>query len=84
MGGALTGLGIMAGGLIMPRRHGYMTRFRCPKCKRSGSAHWEESERVAGGHHVATLTRLSDGFRNSPQNEITCAACAVQVVTGHG
>jgi ribosomal protein S27E len=74
----------MAGGLIMPRRHGYMTRFRCPKCKRSGSAHWEESERVAGGHHVATLTRLSDGFRNSPQNEITCAACAVQVVTGHG
>lgn len=71
----------------MPRHYGYVTRFRCPKCKRAGSAHWEESERIAlphGGHHVATLTRLSEGFRTGPQNDITCAACAVQVVTGHG
>lgn len=71
----------------MPRRHGYMTRFRCPKCKRAGTAHWEESERVAlphGAHNLAMLTRLSDGFRAGAQNEITCAACAVQVVSGHG
>jgi len=52
----------------MQRPHSYVTRFRCPKCKRAGSAKWEESERVAGGGHVSILKHLVDGFRNTPQN----------------
>lgn len=68
----------------MRRPHSYVTRFRCPKCKRAGSAKWEESERVAGGDHVSILKHLADGFRNTPQNQIECAACAAQVVFGHG
>ena len=62
----------------------YVTRFRCPKCKRAGSAKWEESERVASGGAVEILKHLADGFRNTPQNQIECAACAAQVVFGHG
>jgi len=68
----------------MRRPHNYVTRFRCPKCKRAGSAKWEESERVAGGEHVPMLKHLSDGFRNGPHNQIQCAACTAQVVFGHG
>ena len=68
----------------MRRPHNYVTRFRCPKCKRAGSAKWEESERVAGGEHVSILKHLSDGFRNGAHNQIQCAACTAQVVFGHG
>ena len=68
----------------MRRPHSYVTRFRCPKCKRAGTAKWEESERVAGGGHVSHLKHLADGFRNTPHNQIECAACAAQVVFGHG
>ena len=69
----------------MRRPHSYVTRFRCPKCKRAGSAKWEESERVAGGDHVSTLKNLSDGFRpHGPHNQIQCTACTAQVVFGHG
>jgi hypothetical protein len=70
----------------MPRPYSYITRFRCPKCKKAGSAKWEENERVALPHsaQIASLTNLSHGFRSGPQNEIYCATCAVQVVTGHG
>jgi hypothetical protein len=70
----------------MSRHHTYITRFRCPKCKRAGSAKWEESERVAlpHGREPATLKHLSDGFGAGPQNKIICARCAEQVVYGHG
>jgi len=68
----------------MSRAHSYLTRFRCPKCKRAGSAKWEESQRVAGGEHVSHLKHLSDGFQNTAQNQIQCAACTAQVVFGHG
>jgi len=69
----------------MRRPHSYVTRFRCPKCKRAGSAKWEESERAAGGGHVSTLKHLSDGFReHGPQGQIQCSACTAQVVFGHG
>lgn len=67
------------------RPHSYVTQFRCPKCKRAGSAKWEESERAAGGEHVSVLKHLTDGFRgNGPQNQIQCMACTAQVVFGHG
>jgi len=69
----------------MRRPHSYVTRFRCPKCKRAGSAKWEESERAAGGGHVSTLKTLTDGFRShGPHNQIQCSACTAQVVFGHG
>jgi len=69
----------------MRRPHNYVTRFRCPKCKRAGSAKWEESERVAHGGSVAILKHLSEGFSTTgPQNKIHCAACTAQVVFGHG
>jgi hypothetical protein len=70
----------------MPRRHSYITRFRCPKCKKAGSATWEEAERIAlpHGSQIPSLAGLTSGFRSGPQNDIYCARCAVQVVTGHG
>ena len=34
----------------MPRRHTYITRFRCPKCKKAGNAKWEENDRIALPH----------------------------------
>ncbi|MEJ2375175.1 MAG: hypothetical protein P8Y53_16145 [Pseudolabrys sp.] len=70
----------------MPRRYSYMTRFRCPKCKKAGTAKWEENERVALPHGtgIATLASLSHGFHSGPHNIIYCTPCAKQVVTGHG
>lgn len=72
----------------MSRRqsYSYITRFRCPKCKRAGSAKWEEAERIALPHgaQIAALTSLTHGFKSGPQNEIYCANCVAQVVTGHG
>ncbi len=69
----------------MPRGYTYMTRFRCPKCKRAGSAKWEENERVLPhGTGITRLAHLSHGFRSGQHNEIYCAACSEQVVTGHG
>ena len=68
----------------MRRAHSYVTRFRCPKCKRAGSAKWEESGRTAGGEHISILKYLAEGFVNTPQNQIECTACSVQVVFGHG
>jgi len=50
----------------MRHPHSYVTRFRCPKCKRAGSAKWEESERVASGGAIEILKHLSDGFRPGP------------------
>jgi hypothetical protein len=70
----------------MARHHTYITRFRCPKCKRAGTAQWEEAERIAlpHGSQISSLKSLSSGFRTGPQNGIFCATCAVQVVSGHG
>ena len=71
----------------MPRTHSYVMRFRCPKCKRAGSAKWEESERIAlphGGGEMAILKHLSDGFRTGVQDQILCTRCTAQVVFGHG
>ncbi len=70
----------------MPRQNTYITRFRCPKCKRAGTAKWEESDRVAlpHGREPAILKQLSDGFGSGAQNQITCARCAEQVVYGRG
>ena len=70
----------------MSRQHTYITRFRCPKCKRAGTAKWEESERVAlpHGRKAAILKHVSDGFGAGAQNQIFCARCAEQVVYGHG
>ena len=70
----------------MSRRHTYITRFRCPKCKRAGTAKWEESERAAlpHGREAAILKHVSEGFRAGAQNQIVCARCAEQVVYGHG
>lgn len=69
----------------MPRRHTFMMRFRCPNCKRAGSAKWEEHERIVLPHgpHNATLKSVSEGFRANPQHEIQCAACDTRVVYGH-
>jgi hypothetical protein len=72
----------------MSRRQSYryITRFRCPKCKKAGTAQWEENERIALPHgaQIAALTSLTHGFKNGPQNEIFCTRCAAQVVAGHG
>ena len=68
----------------MARAHHYVTRFRCPKCKRAGSAKWEESGQVAGGGHVSILKHLTEGFRTDPQNQVHCVPCSALVVTGHG
>jgi hypothetical protein len=70
----------------MPRSHSYVMRFRCPKCKKAGSAKWEENERLVlpRGGQPSILKSLSDGFRAGPQNEIFCAMCTAQVVFGHG
>ena len=68
----------------MQRAHSYVTRFRCPKCKKAGSAKWEESGRVAGGGHVSILKHLTHGFQSNPQNQIQCTDCTAQVVFGHG
>jgi DNA-directed RNA polymerase subunit RPC12/RpoP len=68
----------------MSRAHSYLTRFRCPTCKRAGAAKWEESGRTAGGEHVSILKQLAEGFHNTPQNQIECTACSARVVFGHG
>ena len=68
----------------MSRRHNYIMRFRCPKCKRAGSAKWEESKRVAGGGQTPILKTLSAGFRAIAHNQIFCASCDAPVVYGHG
>ena len=68
----------------MPRRHEYTMRFRCPACKRAGSAKWEESERVAGGHHTPILKSVSQGFKARTHSQIVCATCQAPVVYGHG
>lgn len=70
----------------MPRRHIYITRFRCPKCKKAGNAKWEENDRIALPHgaQIPALSSLTHGFQSGPQNEIFCTRCAAQVVSGHG
>jgi len=68
----------------MSRHHEYTMRFRCPKCMRAGSAKWEESERVAGGHHTPILKTVSLGFKAHAHNKIVCATCNAPVVYGHG
>jgi hypothetical protein len=70
----------------MPRRYTYVTRFRCPKCKKAGTAKWEENDRIALPHgtQIARLTSLTHGFQHGLQNEIYCTGCTAQVVTGHG
>jgi DNA-directed RNA polymerase subunit RPC12/RpoP len=70
----------------MPRRHTYMMRFRCPKCKRAGVAKWEEHGQIAlpHGSQPAILKSVSDGFRAGPHDEITCTACTTRVFFGHG
>jgi hypothetical protein len=68
----------------MPRRYHYVMRFRCPQCKRAGSAKWEESEQAAGGGRTSILKTVSQGFRAHAHNLIVCASCNARVVYGHG
>lgn len=71
----------------MSRRESYSAYLECPKCRRKGSAVWEENENPVhnGGNLARTLKTISDGFHKgngtdrAGDPEILCDQCKVPV-----
>jgi Zn ribbon nucleic-acid-binding protein len=67
----------------MAKREPFPAAIKCPQCKRTGTAWWEEYENpvYAGGDLGTTLKNVSAGFRKS-SNEAYCDDCDVKAIGG--
>ena len=70
----------------MARREQFSTNFKCPNCKNSGSALWEENENPVYGNGLnRELVSVSDGFcvttgaKQASDTEIVCTECNIEV-----